>query len=88
MAGGFSNQRGIQMPHTFDARIAKSHLAINDAAELIGDLLADRKKLLLLHADQEALIKRQRDLLAVMRDEIHQLRAALDWVRGEKEDAA
>jgi hypothetical protein len=56
------------MPHTFDPRIAKSHQALNEAAELIADLLADRKKLLLLHADQEALIKRQRDLLAVMRE--------------------
>jgi tRNA splicing ligase len=33
------------MPHTFDARIAKSHQCINEAAELISDLLADRKRL-------------------------------------------
>jgi hypothetical protein len=77
------------MPNHFDARLASMHNALRQDADFISDLRIERDKAKLLAADQELVIKRLRDVTAVLRAENEQLKQMVAWMNtGNKEDAA
>jgi hypothetical protein len=72
----------------FDAKLASMHSALVDAAEIVMDMRRERDDAKLLVADQATTIRRQRDIIALLKEENDQLKQMMAWMNTGKEDAA